>query len=369
MPYYHPEPPYVHGTVPKIGILLANLGTPDAPTPTAVRRYLKQFLSDRRVVEIPRVIWWCILNLIILNVRPRKSAAKYALIWSAEGSPLLAHTRKQAQQLQAALAERIAVPVAVEFGMSYGNPSIPSAIEKLKAQHCTRILVMPLYPQYAASSTASAFDAVWNTLIHSRNMPEIRTVRSYHDHPSYINALAASVRQHWEQHGRAEKLLMSFHGVPKYTLDKGDPYHCLCHKTGRLLAEALDLNQEQYLVSFQSRFGAAEWIKPYTAPTLAEWGKQGVKSVDVICPGFASDCLETLEEIAMECTAEFLNAGGQTFHYIPALNERPESIAALGDIAMHHLQGWINPDTSKESLQIEADNSRRRAEAMMGKSA
>jgi ferrochelatase len=367
MPFYNQEPSYAHGTLPKIGILLANLGTPDAPTAAAVRRYLKQFLSDRRVVEIPRAIWWLILNLVILNVRPRKSAAKYALIWSAEGSPLLVHTQKQAQLLQQQLSQRITAPFAVELGMSYGNPSIPSAIAKLKAQHCSRILVLPLFPQYAASSTGSALDAVWNTLLHSRNVPEIRSVRSYHDHPAYIAALAESVRQHWTQHGRAEKLLMSFHGVPEFSLDKGDPYHCLCHKSGRLLGEALGLNSEQYLVSFQSRFGAAEWIKPYTAPTLSAWGKQGVKSVDVICPGFSADCLETLEEIAMECKAEFLNAGGQDFRYIPALNERSEWISALGDITLDHVQGWLNTGSATEAGVIESKLSRKLALAMGAK--
>jgi ferrochelatase len=360
MAFYAPEPPYTHGTAPKVGILLANLGTPDAPTPAAVRRYLKQFLSDRRVVEIPRLIWWCILNIIILNVRPRKSAAKYALIWTAEGSPLLVFTHRQAEQLQAELSARFAAPIAVEVGMSYGNPSIASALEKLKEQHCDRILVLPLYPQYAASSTAPVFDAVWAALTHIRNLPEIRTVRSYHDHPAYIEALAESVRQHWAQHGQAQKLMMSFHGVPQYTLDKGDPYFCLCHKTGRLLAEALELNQDQYLVSFQSRFGAVEWVKPYTAPTLVEWGKQGINSVDVICPGFAADCLETLEEIALKCKAEFLNAGGKTFHYIPALNASPPAIAALTEIALQHLQGWDDA-----SSRFDANQSRTLAEAMM----
>ncbi|MCE9633897.1 MAG: ferrochelatase [Methylophilales bacterium] len=364
MSFYTPEPPYTHGTLPKVGILLANLGTPDAPTPSAVRRYLKQFLSDRRVVEIPRFIWWCILNLIILNVRPRKSAAKYALIWTAQGSPLLVHTQAQVKALQGELANRIQSPFAVECGMSYGNPSIASAMAKLKAQNCTKILVMPMYPQYAASSTASAFDAVWNTLLHSRNMPEIRTVRSYHDHPSYIAALAESVRQHWAANGQPEKLLMSFHGVPKYTLVKGDPYHCLCQKTGRLLAEKLGLSKEQYLVTFQSRFGAAEWLQPYTAPTLAAWGKAGIKKVDVICPGFAADCLETLEEIAMECKAEFLNAGGTVFNYIPALNERQEWIAALADIAGDHLQGWVSAEWDASAAQLEANKSRELAIAM-----
>lgn len=361
MTFYHPEPPYTHGTIPKTGVLLINLGTPAAPTPAAVRRYLKQFLSDRRVVEIPRLIWWCILNLVILNVRPRKSAAKYAQIWTAEGSPLLLHTREQARQLQIELSARLATPVVVEVGMSYGNPSISNAINSLKAQHCDRFLVLPLYPQYAASSTASAFDAVWRALTRIRNLPEIRTVRSYHDHPSYIAALAESVRQHWVQYGRAEKLLMSFHGVPKYTLEKGDPYFCLCQKTGRLLAEALGLNQNQYLVSFQSRFGAAEWVQPYTAPTLAAWGKQGVSSVDVICPGFAADCLETLEEIAMECKAEFLNAGGKTFHYIPALSASAPAISALADVAQQHLHSW------GDNARFNADQSRTIAETLMQK--
>jgi ferrochelatase len=366
MPYYHQEPLYAHGSLPKIGILLANLGTPDAPTPSAVKRYLKQFLSDRRVVEIPRIIWWCILNLVILNIRPRKSAAKYALIWSNEGSPLLVHTQKQAQLLQQTLSNHFATAVMVEPGMSYGSPSIASAMKKLRAQNCTRILLLPLFPQYAASSTGSAFDAVWNNLIHSRNMPEIRSVRGYHDHPAYIAALAQSIRQHWEQHGRAQKLLMSFHGLPKYSLEKGDPYHCLCHKTGRLLAQALGLSEQQYQVSFQSRFGAAQWLQPYTATTLGAWGKQGIKSVEVVCPGFAADCLETLEEIAMECKAEFLNAGGQTFHYIPALNERNEWIAALKDIALQHLHGWTDEDL--ETLQAAAESSRKLAMEMGAKS-
>ncbi|MDP2961290.1 MAG: ferrochelatase [Sulfurimicrobium sp.] len=349
---YFPEPPHVHGTTSKIGILLINLGTPDAPTRQALRPYLKQFLSDPRVVEIPRLPWWLILNGIILNTRPGKSAQKYAQIWTPEGSPLFAHTRKQAKMLQGYLGERTRAPLVVEYAMRYGNPSIQSVITKLKQQGCERILALPLYPQYAASSTASALDAVFQTLVQSRNMPELRTVRHYHDHPGYINALANSVREHWQQHGRPDQLIMSFHGVPRYTLDKGDPYHCECHKTGRLLAEALGLLPDSFQVTFQSRFGRAEWIQPYTAPTLQMLGKKGVKRVDVICPGFAADCLETLEEIAMECKAEFLNAGGQEFHYIPCLNERDDWIRALCDITLNHLQGWLetpNPATALES--------------------
>jgi ferrochelatase len=358
MATYKAEPPYTHGTLPRVGILLVNLGTPDAPTVQALRPYLRQFLSDRRVVEIPRAIWWLILNGIILNTRPRKSAAKYAQIWTSDGSPLLAHTRKQAIMLQGFLGQRVQSPFCVEFGMRYGNPSIQSAIDKLKERNCDRILIVPLYPQYAASSTASALDAVWEKLLHMRNVPEIRTVRHYHDHPSYIEALAQSVRDYWRDYGRPDKMLMSFHGVPRYTLDKGDPYHCECQKTGRLLAEALNLSPEQYLLSFQSRFGAAEWIKPYTATTLHELGKQGMQRVDVLCPGFAGDCLETLEEIAMECKAEFLNAGGKEFHYIPALNEREEWIHALVDITLDHLQGWVSVAWDKPAAQEMAEKSR-----------
>ncbi|MFA5241336.1 MAG: ferrochelatase [Sulfuricella sp.] len=362
MPYL-PEPPHAHGTPSKTGVLLINLGTPAAPTRQALRPYLKQFLSDPRVVEIPRVLWWLILNGIILNTRPGKSAQKYAQIWTKEGSPLFAHTRKQAKMLQGYLGERTKAPLAIEFAMRYGNPSVPSAIASLREQGCERILALPLYPQYAASSTASALDAVFQHLLQSRNMPELRTVRHYHDHPGYIAALANSVREHWQQHGRPDQLIMSFHGVPRYTLDKGDPYHCECHKTGRLLAEALGLAPDKFQITFQSRFGRAEWIQPYTAPTLQMLGKKGVRRVDVICPGFAADCLETLEEIAMECKADFLNAGGQEFHYIPCLNERDDWIRALCDITLNHLQGWLQ-ETPGPAAALE---SRARAIAMGAK--
>lgn len=364
MTFFNPESPFTHGTVPKVGILLANLGTPDEPRPKALRRYLKQFLSDRRVVEIPRAIWWLILNGIILNLRPRKSAAKYALIWTEHGSPLLYHTRQQAQRLQQQLAAQIPSPVVVEFGMRYGTPSISEALNRLKAQNCDRILFIPLYPQYAASSSASAMDALWQALLHVRNVPEIRTLRSYHDHPAYIAALAESVKKYWAEHGRPDKLLMSFHGVPQYTLDKGDPYHCLCHKTGRLLAESLGLSTDQYQVTFQSRFGKAEWLKPYTQPTLEAWAKSGLNRVDVICPGFAADCLETLEEISMECRTAFLTQGGKEFHYIPALNASDYWIHALSEIAGQHLQGWVNMHYNAAEAQLEADNCRDRAKAM-----
>lgn len=367
MAYFNAEPQHPHGTPAKVGILLLNLGTPDAPTGKALRPYLKQFLSDRRVVEIPRAIWWLILNGIILNLRPKKSAEKYALVWTKEGSPLLVNGLRQAKMLQGFLRVKLNQALPVELGMSYGNPSTASAIEKLRAQNCDRILVLPLYPQYAASSTASAFDAVFNVLMRTRNMPAIRTIRSYHDHPAYIQALAESIREYWRRNGQPNKLVMSFHGVPKYTLDKGDPYHCTCHKTGRLLAEALQLDASQYMVCFQSRFGKAEWIKPYLSQSLEELGKQKTGRVDVVCPGFSSDCLETLEEIAIEGKQAYLSAGGTEYHYIPCLNDREGWIHALVDIVEPHLQGWINPDYDQAAEQIELQASKARAIAMGAK--
>ncbi len=359
MAYYNPEPPYQHGDQLKVGILLANLGTPDAPDAKSLRRYLGQFLMDRRVVEIPRFIWCWILHCIILVVRPKKSAEKYAQVWMKEGSPLLVHGQKQAQLLRGYLSQKVKSPFAVEMGMSYGNPSMKSAIDNLKAQHCDRILVFPLYPQYAASSTGSALDAVWRVLLKTRNMPAIRTIRHYHDHPAYIAALAKSVLEHWRLNGRiaadgSEKLVMSFHGLPKFHLMKGDPYHCECHKTGRLLAAALGLNKEQYMVAFQSRFGKQEWLKPYLSATLEALGKAKTKRIDVICPGFSSDCLETLEEIAMEGKETFQHAGGRDYHYIAALNENDDWIHAMTQIALENLQGWVTADWN--NTQAESDN-------------
>jgi len=361
---YLPEPAYQHGTLAKTGILLINLGTPDAPTGQALRPYLKEFLSDPRVVEIPRAVWWLILNGIILNTRPKKSAEKYAQIWTSEGSPLQVHTERQAKLLKGYLGDRVKAPLVVDYAMRYGNPSVASVLAKFKEQGCDRILVLPLYPQYAASSTATAFDAVFQALAGQRNVPAIRTVKHYHDHPGYIAALAQNVRDYWQQNGRPDKLVMSFHGVPRFSLDKGDPYHCECQKTGRLLAEALGLDEKQYKLCFQSRFGRAEWLQPYTAATLEALGKEGVGRVDVVCPGFVADCLETLEEIAMEGKASFLNAGGKEFHYIPALNERADWMAALADIALQHLQGWVAADSDWEGAAQAATESRNRALAM-----
>ncbi len=356
---YSPEPPYTHGAIPKLGVLLINLGTPEAPTAAALRPYLKEFLSDPRVIEIPRLAWWPILNLIILNTRPKKSAEKYAQIWTNEGSPLLVHTQKQTKLLQGFLGERTRTPMLVDYAMRYGSPSVDSVLQKLKAQGCDRILALPLYPQYAASATGTALDAVYASLAQMRNQPALRTVKHYHDHPGYIAALAQSINDYWMQNGRPDKLVMSFHGVPRFSLDKGDPYHCECQKTGRLLAAQLGLKPEQFALTFQSRFGRAEWLKPYTQATLEDLGKSGTRRVDVVCPGFVADCLETLEEIAMECRNAFLTSGGKEFHYIPALNERADWIRALTDIALDNLSGWLVNDPAQ--LKQAAELSRNRA--------
>ena len=321
-------------------ILLVNLGTPEAPTAPALRRYLKQFLSDPRVVEIPRPIWWLILNGIILNVRPKKSARKYAQIWTPDGSPLKVHTEKQAKLLRGALGHADHPDIAVAWAMRYGEPAVPAMLDKLQAEGAKRILVLPLYPQYAASTTASTFDAVAAWLKTKRDLPELQLMRGYHDHAGYIGALAQSVLDHWMAHGRPDdsyRLVMSFHGLPKRCTDLGDPYQSECLATGRLLAQALTLTEQQYAITFQSRFGAAEWLQPYTQPTLEDYARAGVKRVDVICPGFAGDCLETLEEIGLECRDAYLQAGGGEFRYIPCLNERADWIAALTHMALHRL--------------------------------
>ncbi|WP_153145992.1 ferrochelatase [Dechloromonas sp. H13] len=342
MPRFQPEPPYQHGSVPGTAVVLVNLGTPEAPTAPALKRYLRQFLGDRRVVEIPRALWWPILNGIILNTRPKKSAEKYAAVWLPEGSPLKVHTERQTKLLAGYLGER-GHRVTVVWAMRYGAPSIADVLDRLKADGATRILLLPMYPQYSASTTATVVDAACHWLLARRNQPEMRFVRNFHDDPAYIAALAQTVRSHWMKHGRLEagdQLLISFHGLPRRSLDLGDPYHCECMKTGRLLAENLNLPAEQVKICFQSRFGKAEWLQPYTAPTLEALGKAGTRRVDVICPGFVADCLETLEEIAMEGKTIFLSSGGKEYHYIPALNEDPGWIAALASLVERHLGGW-----------------------------
>ena len=333
------QPLFRHGSAQRTAVLLVNLGTPDAPTPAALRRYLAEFLWDPRVVEIPRPLWWLILHGVILRTRPAKSAAKYAAIWTDAGSPLLRWTVRQAEALQAELAQR-GQSVIVRHAMRYGQPAIASVLDELQAGGATRVLVLPLYPQYAAATTASSIDAVAAWMARSRRPPELRFINHYHDDAGYIQALATSVREHWAQHGRGEKLVMSFHGVPARSLAQGDPYHCECHKTARLLAEALGLTPSEYLVTFQSRLGRAKWLEPYTEPSVKQLATQGIKRIDAICPGFAADNLETLEEIAMEAKDAFLAAGGQRFDFIDCLNDRPDWISALADLSQRHLQGW-----------------------------
>ena len=358
-----PEPTFTHGQQPRTAVLYCNLGTPDEPTPKAVRRYLAEFLSDHRVVEIPRLLWMLILHGVILRTRPAKSAAKYASVWTPEGSPLKLWTEKQSKLLQGWLGQRNH-GVKVRYAMRYGSTSIASQLDALKAEGVTRVLVLSAYPQYCAATTASVFDAVYTWAARTRALPELRFVNHYHDNPDYIAALANSIQRHWKANGRPDQLVMSFHGVPARSLALGDPYHCECMKTARLLAAKLNLSKEQYKVTFQSRLGRAKWLEPYTEPTLIAMGRAGVKRVDVVCPGFTSDCLETLEEISMEARAAFLLAGGKTFHYIPCLNDDPEWITALCNITERHLAGW---DTQDEPDAAAMATSRSEALAMGAK--
>ena len=335
-----PEPKHRRGT--GTGILLVNLGTPEAPTAPAVRRYLRQFLSDPRVVEIPRAIWLPILYGVVLTTRPMKSARKYASIWSPEGSPLMVHTREQARLLRRRFESPSRPPVTVDFAMRYGEPSIRSTLSRLNSKGCERILIIPMYPQYAASTTASVQDEVSRFGQHVRNVPEIRVVKHFSDDPGYVASLANLVQDYWRKSGRPEKLIMSFHGLPRYAIERGDPYRDECETAARLLARELALTDEQWQIAFQSRFGRTEWIGPYTASTLADCGRRGLRRVDVVCPGFVADCLETLEEIGIEGKAIFHASGGREFHLLPCLNERDDWIGALEAIARQNLVGWID---------------------------
>ncbi len=318
---------------PSTGVLLTNLGTPDAATTKAVRRYLKQFLWDRRIVEMPRIPWWFILNGIILRTRPGRSAELYKSIWTEKGSPLLVISQAQ----QKALQEKLGETIKVELGMRYGNPSIPSALEKLKQQGIKRIIILPLYPQYSSTTTASTFDEVANTFKNWRNLPHLQFISRYYNHPEYIRALCNSIQEHWSTHGKAEKLMLSFHGCPQKHYIQGDPYFDECMETARQVARQLDLPEERWIVTFQSRFGRAEWLKPYTDETLKELAGNGTTSLDVICPGFSADCLETLEEIAVENQKYFIEHGGKKYHYIPALNSRDDFINALVSLILEQI--------------------------------
>lgn len=312
----------------KKGLLITNLGTPDAPTPKAIRAYLKEFLSDIRVVDTPRLIWFFVLR-VILAIRPRVVAKGYQAVWTDRGSPLLAISRDQEQALQQASGD-----TTVALGMRYGNPSIASALDKLVAAGAEDITVLPLYPQYSATTTASTFDAVADWTATQRKLPNLRFIRDYHDHPAWINAVANSVREHWNEHGRGEKLLLSFHGIPQRYCQLGDPYLAHCQRSTELLVAALALGPEEWALTFQSRVGREPWLQPYTDETLKSWGASGIKTVDVICPGFSADCLETLEEIQQENAEYFLESGGEKLNYIAALNSRPDHIKALQQIIL-----------------------------------
>lgn len=328
----------------RVGVVLINLGTPDAPTPRAVRRYLAEFLSDRRVVEIPAPIWQIILRLAILPFRGRASARRYQTAWLPEGSPLRVYTEKQVDELRRLLATH-GYDVVVDYAMRYGTPNIAAVLGRLKLAGVDRVLLVPMYPQYSASTTATAFDAAFAALKRMRNQPEIRTIKQYSDFPGYIDALVAQIHEYWAANGRpdfagGDRLLLSFHGVPKRTLDLGDPYHDQCQRTGALLTQALALSEVECRVTFQSRFGAAEWLQPYTAPTLKELGAAGARRVDVFCPGFTADCLETVEEIGIEARDVFIAAGGHAYHRIPCVNASPAWIRSLGQLVALNLQGW-----------------------------
>ena len=335
-----------HEQAVRTGILISNLGTPAAPVKKALRAYLKEFLSDPRVVETPRLLWWFILNGVILNIRPARSAAAYRSVWTDRGSPLLFHTEDQASALRETLGGRFGDAVIVDFAMRYGAPSIANAVQGMIDRGVRRLLVLPLYPQYSGATTGSTFDAIAADFTRRRRVPELRFVSHYHDHAAYIRALAGSIGAFRAEHGSADRLLFSYHGIPQRYVDEGDPYFGQCLETSRLVAAALGLEEAEYLTTFQSRFGRQQWLKPYTDTTLRDLPGQGVESVQVVCPGFAADCLETLEEIAVENRDYFLAAGGARYEYIPCLNSSPAHISALASIALEHLTGWLDRELS-----------------------
>lgn len=338
----------------RTGVLVSNLGTPDAPTPGATRRYLREFLSDPRVVELPRWVWRPILHGIVLRLRPRRSAHAYQRVWTEQGAPLLVASLRQVDALRELLATRPGDSVTVALGMRYGKPSIAAALTELRDAGVDRVLVLPLYPQYSSATTASTFDAVVDVLKSWRRVPELRTVTSYHDQRWYVGALAASIEEAWSQDGGAcQRLLFSFHGMPRRTYELGDPYYQQCQETARLVAAELGLERDRWAVSFQSRFGFAEWLQPYTDATLRQWGESGVASVDVVCPGFSADCLETLEEIAMLNRDVFLGAGGERYRYIPALNDRADHIQGLAELIERHVAGWDADDPGQREKSTE----------------
>jgi ferrochelatase len=322
-----------------VGVILVNLGTPDEPTAPAIRRYLREFLSDPRVIEIPKLLWWPILNGPILMARPRKLAPRYQSIWMEGGSPLMVYTQRQTEGLRQLFAEQ-GLAIEVETGMRYGQPSIKDTMLSLRDRGCEHLLVVPLYPQYASSTTATVVDEVARVASHMRNQPALRFIKRFHTDPAFISPLGDKIAAFWQQHGKPQKLVMSFHGLPRQCVDLGDPYCRDCYETARALAQYLGLPDDAYQVTFQSRFGPAKWLEPYTEPTLQKLAQQGVTEVDVVCPGFLADCLETLEEIQVEVCETFMHAGGKRFRYIPALNDDAAWVKALGNMVLTQLQGW-----------------------------
>jgi len=339
---YISSPDFRHDAAERIGVLLVNTGTPDSLAVRDVRRFLARFLSDPRVIELPRALWLPLLHGLILRTRPRASARKYRRIWRPDGSPLLVESRRLTTELARTLAQRMLAPFSLELAMLYSSPSVPDALERLRASGAQRILVLPLFPQYCGASTGAVYDQVNAELARWRWLPELRFIAEYHDYPGYIDALKSSIEQHWQQHGRTRHLLVSFHGVPERYFQQGDPYFCKCQKTARLLADELMLKEGEWSVAFQSRFGLAKWLQPYTSEVLAQLPARGIDELTVVCPGFALDCLETLEEIELENRDVFQRAGGRRYSYVPALNARPEHARFLADLIAQHCQGWTH---------------------------
>jgi len=340
---------YQHSSAPRIGVLLTNLGTPEAPTAKALRPYLKQFLWDPRVVEVPRPIWWLILNGIILNTRPKRSAEAYRAVWTERGSPLLMHLEDQVAGVKQRLVAQYGDRFIVRGAMRYGAPAIHTVLDEMFAAGMEQLVVLPLYPHYGGPTTGSTYDEVSSALTRRRWLPSLRFVSSYHDNPGYIQAVSKSIEAHWQTHGRADKLVLSYHGMPKRYLLEGDPYHCQCHKTSRLIGEQLGLDDAEMITTFQSRFGREEWLQPYTDETLRGLPEQGVASVQVVCPGFSADCLETIEEIGMENRDTFLEAGGTRYEYIPCLNAEPAHIEALTELIAGELNGWLDREIDRQT--------------------
>ncbi len=341
MTKYKGNPELKHDSPSCTGVLITNLGTPDAPTPAALRTYLAEFLSDPRVIEVPKFLWWFVLHGIILRTRPKNSAALYEKVWTDEGSPLLSVSKKQVEGIQKLLDEQFSGTIKVELAMRYGNPSIESGLDKLRAANARQIIILPLYPQYSAATTASTFDAVADQLKKWRWVPELRMVNHYHEDEGYIDAIANSIKQHWQDKGQAEKLVFSYHGMPQHYIDAGDPYFDECNQTSKSIVEKLGINDDEWITTFQSRFGPRKWLQPYTDVIVKKLAENGTKHVQIICPGFSTDCLETIEEIDIQNRAFFTEAGGEKFSYIPALNDNEEHIQALSNIVIQHCQGWV----------------------------